>query len=123
MKRQLKLRIRLCSYAALGPGKIALLQAVAHTGSISAAARDQNMSYRRAWLLLDEMNRALSQPVMHTQAGGSHGGGAQLTAAGTRLIVLYQQIEEKAERAIQAELDEISAMLAPETQAKTHPEA
>ncbi len=115
MKRRLKLRIRLCAFAALGPGKIALLQAVSHTGSISAAARDQGMSYRRAWLLLDEMNRALTQPVVQTQAGGSHGGGAQLTPAGERLIVLYRQIEEKAERAIQTELDELSGMLAPET--------
>lgn len=115
MKRQLKLRIRLCAYAALGPGKISLLQAIAHTGSISAAARDQGMSYRRAWLLLDEMNRALLQPVVQTQAGGSHGGGAQLTATGERLIVLYHQIEEKAEQAIRDELGELSGMLAPET--------
>lgn len=110
----LKLRIKLCSFAALGPGKIDLLEAIARCGSITKAAKDQSMSYRRAWLLVDEMNRAFAEPVIAASPGGSAGGGARLTSTGLAVIAIYRRVQAKAEAAIGHELDEIAALLAPE---------
>ncbi|MBX9634509.1 MAG: LysR family transcriptional regulator, partial [Magnetospirillum sp.] len=104
----------LCSFAALGPGKVDLLGAVARCGSITAAAKDQGMSYRRAWLLLDEMNRAFSEPVVEASFGGAKGGGARLSATGLAVIDIYQRVLAKAELAIAGELAEINALLADE---------
>lgn len=112
MKRDLKLRIKLCSFAALGPGKVDLLEAVGRCGSITAAAKDQGMSYRRAWLLLDEMNRALTEPVVEASFGGTKGGGARLTATGLTVIDIYRRVQAKANAAIAEELAELSALLA-----------
>lgn len=109
----LKLRIKLCSFAALGPGKIDLLEAIARCGSITKAAKDRGMSYRRAWLLVDEMNRAFAQPLIDASPGGAAGGGARLTASGRAVIELYRRVEAKAEAAITTELAEIAALLAP----------
>ncbi|MBI5165791.1 MAG: LysR family transcriptional regulator [Magnetospirillum sp.] len=105
--RTLKLRIKLCAFAALGPGKADLLEAVDRCGSISAAARDQGMSYRRAWLLIDEMNRALTAPVLDTAVSG-----ATLTAMGRQVVDLYRRVETKAAAAVAAELDELSRLVA-----------
>ena len=80
----------------IGPGKIALLEALAREGSITAAAKSIGMSYRRAWLLIDELNRALSEPAVSTAQGGAKGGGSQLTESGERLVALYRGIETKA---------------------------
>lgn len=110
----LKLRIKLCSFAALGPGKIDLLDAIARCGSITRAAKDQGMSYRRAWLLVDAMNRAFAEPVIATSPGGSAGGGARLTATGEAVIALYRRVEAKAEAAVGGELAAMAALLAPE---------
>lgn len=110
----LKLRVRLCSFAALGPGKVDLLEAVERCGSITKAAKDQKMSYRRAWLLVDEMNRAFEEPVVDTAHGGSTGGGAKLSATGRAVIDIYRRVQAKAEAAIRQELDEIAALLAAE---------
>ena len=74
--RKLRLRILFGPEIAVGPGKIALLDAIAETGSISAAARALGMSYRRAWLLIDTMNRCFREPVIETASGGKGGGGA-----------------------------------------------
>jgi molybdate transport system regulatory protein len=71
-KVQVRLRVYRDDVIAIGPGKIAVLEAVAETGSISGAARLLGMSYRRAWMLIDEMNHALSSPAVNTAAGGSH---------------------------------------------------
>ena len=113
MSRDLKLRIKLCAYAALGPGKVGLLEAVDRCGSITAAAKDQGMSYRRAWLLLDEMNRALAEPVVEASFGGAKGGGARLTATGRTVIELYRRIEAKARAAIADDLAVLARLLAP----------
>jgi len=80
----------------IGPGKIKLLELVASTGSISAAARAMEMSYRRAWLLIEEMNEALAMPVITTSTGGSGGGGAALTPLGETGIATYRAIEAEA---------------------------
>lgn len=114
MSRDLKLRIMLCATAGLGPGKVALLEAVGRCGSITAAAKDQGMSYRRAWLLLDELNRALAEPVVASSFGGVGGGGARLTPTGLAIIDLYRRIEAKARAAMADELAALAALLAPE---------
>jgi molybdate transport system regulatory protein len=88
------LRIMFDEDRRLGPGKIALLEAIAATGSISGAARAMGMSYRRAWLLLDATNAMFAEPVAETSQGGQRGGGAQLTPFGRQVIERYQAIEK-----------------------------
>ena len=83
----------------LGPGKIALLEHIEQSGSISAAARAMNMSYRRAWLLIDELKNILGTPAVVTSAGGSGGGGARLTTEGKNLIQKFRELEAKARAA------------------------
>jgi molybdate transport system regulatory protein len=82
---------------AVGPGKIALLEAIGSAGSITAAAKSLDMSYRRAWLLLDELNRSLEHPAVDSAKGGLQGGGTSLTETGHQLIPLYRRIETRAE--------------------------
>ncbi|TAN47847.1 MAG: LysR family transcriptional regulator [Rhodospirillales bacterium] len=112
MSGVLKIRIKLCSFAALGPGKADLLESIARTGSITAAAKDQGMSYRRAWMLVDEMNRAFKDPVVSASFGGAKGGGAQLTPSGKSILDLFRQVEKKAEAAIESELEAIERLVA-----------
>jgi molybdate transport system regulatory protein len=78
----------------IGPGKIALLQEIDRTGSLSQAARDLGMSYRRAWLLLSSLNTSFRAPVAQTARGGSRGGGARLTDFGQTLIRTYLAFDE-----------------------------
>jgi molybdate transport system regulatory protein len=92
----LSIRLDLASGDRIGPGKIALLEAIRATGSISAAARRLGMSYRRAWLLVEEINKALRRPAVSSVTGGKHGGGAALTPVGERVIEHYRAIEELA---------------------------
>ncbi len=80
----------------VGPGKISLLEAIRETQSITAAAKSIGMSYRRAWILVDELNAALKKPAVRSATGGEHGGGSALTAVGESLIDLYRGIEERA---------------------------
>lgn len=79
----------------LGPGKILLLERIIETGSISAAGRRLKMSYRRAWLLVDAMNRMFDKPVVIASMGGSHGGGAQVTDFGRHLVETYRTMEKR----------------------------
>lgn len=106
---RLTLRIDLANGSRLGPGKIALLEAVQRRRSIAAAARDHDMSYRRAWLLIDDMNRAFAAPVVETFPGRSQGGGAALTAFGERLVAIYRAAETRALAAAADPLAEIAA--------------
>lgn len=89
---------------AIGPGKVALLEAIADKGSISAAARTLNMSYRRAWLLVDETNRCLARPAVAAAAGGSRGGGAVLTPDGVEFVRRYRELERAARAGVDARL-------------------
>src|SRR5271170_7313166 len=88
----------------LGPGKVALLEAIAGTGSISAAGRQHKMSYRRAWLLVDELNRLFGEPLVRAQPGGPKGGGATLTAMGSRVLQAYRDAERKMREAAASEM-------------------
>lgn len=110
----LRFRMRITSgdMIAIGPGKIALLEALEQTGSITAAAKSLDMSYRRAWLLLDEMNRALKVPAVESAKGGAAGGGSVLTDAGRKVVTLYRQIEQEAEVACQRDIRELMRLLA-----------
>jgi len=98
---------------AMGPGKAELVARIAASGSISAAARDMGMSYRRAWQLVEALNRAYREPVVTTAIGGTRGGGAQVTAFGKRLVTLYRAMEDKASAAIAADLRRFNAHLRP----------
>lgn len=109
---ELKLRILYGEEIALGPGKIELLESIAESGSISAAARTMDMSYRRAWLLVDTMNRCFRQPLVETVAGGSKGGGACITEAGKAILLHYRNMQRVSENAAQADFKKIRAMLA-----------
>ena len=106
---RLTLRVDLGEDRAIGPGKIRLLEAIRDTGSITKAGIALGMSYRRAWLLVDDMNNCFREPVIAAQAGGSHGGGAALTPFGMKLIDQYRAIEAEAHSATAARLGELKA--------------
>jgi molybdate transport system regulatory protein len=106
-----RLRIVLGDDIAIGPGKVDLLEAIGANGSITAAARALGMSYRRAWLLVDTMNRCFETPVATTEAGGVSGGGTHLTSAGMEVVRRYRSIEAKAAKAGVADLAALIALL------------
>jgi molybdate transport system regulatory protein len=84
----------------MGPGKADLLDAIAETGSISAAARRMRMSYRRAWLLVQTMNECFAKPLVSAAKGGKAGGGAELTSTGAAVLAQYRQLAETAATAL-----------------------
>jgi molybdate transport system regulatory protein len=111
LKPDIKLHIRGSSSGrggdgelAIGPGKIALLEAIADTGSITSAAKKLRMSYRRAWLLIAGTNRCLTGPAVETSTGGTGGGGASLTPLGVELVRRYRALEKQAKAAASRKL-------------------
>ena len=110
-RAQFRLRIRRGKDIAVGPGKIDLLEAIAKTGSVTAAARALGMSYRRAWLLVDTMNRCFRRPVVEAEAGGKRGGGTRLTPVGAEALQRYRAVEKLATRAAAIELRKIQRLL------------
>lgn len=113
MTPHLSFRLILGDAIALGPGKVRLLEAIRETGSISAAGRSMNMSYKRAWHLVDTMNRCFSSPLVETSKGGAHGGGAVLTPLADQVIALYRQLEARARKATESDLAQLSRYLKP----------
>jgi len=111
---RLSIRIDLASGDRIGPGKIALLEAIRSTGSISAGARALDMSYRRAWLLVEQINHALREPAVTAETGGRSGGGASLTPVGERVIGLYRSIETHARTAAGADFRAMGKLVRPE---------
>lgn len=109
-KAALSLRIDFPSGARIGPGKVRLLELIGSTGSISAAGREMNMSYRRAWMLVNSLNEALDKPAVETRKGGSTGGGARLTETGRTMIDCYRAMEDKAAGAGDEELRILEAL-------------
>ena len=101
----LSVRIDLAGDARIGPGKIQLLENIEACGSISAAARAMDMSYKRAWDLVDEINRICRQAAVKRQTGGRNGGGAMLTPFGVSLVARYRKIEREATSAAHKELE------------------
>lgn len=95
----------------LGPGKARLLELIRDTGSISAAGREMGMSYKRAWMLVEEMNAAFREPLVESSRGGSGGGGARVTETGLTVLGLYRSVEDSAARAVEAQVDGLRALL------------
>lgn len=96
-----------------GPGKARLLLAIAETGSISAAAAQIEMSYRRAWELVEELNAGFAQPIVLTQSGGTAGGGAAVTALGFEVLRRYREMDAKVQANLEADLARFAELLAP----------
>jgi len=109
---QFRLRIVRGDDIAVGPGKVDLLEAIAATGSITAAAKSLGMSYRRAWLLVDTMNRCFATSVVAAETGGTRGGGARLTPLGSDVVRRYRAAEAKAAEGAAADLAALVALLA-----------
>ena len=106
----LSIRIDFDDEGRLGPGKVTLLEQIDSEGSISAAGRAMNMSYKRAWELVSEINESFSEPLVAAQTGGKSGGGAVLTERGQELIRHYRAIERKALSATTAHLKALQAI-------------
>lgn len=105
----LSVRIDLKPKGRIGPGKIELLENIQSTGSISAAGRAMEMSYKRAWDLVDELNRICGRPAVMRQTGGKNGGGASLTPFGASLVARYRRIERAAMAAARAQLSALAS--------------
>lgn len=114
-KRNARIQVRLYhgDDIALGPGKAELLAAIAAAGSISAAARHMGLSYRRAWLLVDTMNRCFAEPLVASTTGGSRGGGARLTPLGEQVLDDYRALERTLADSAAPHLERLQAKLAP----------
>jgi molybdate transport system regulatory protein len=106
-----KLRVMFGTEIAMGPGKAELLEAIAQTGSISASAKRLGMSHRRAWLLVDTMNRCFREPVVASATGGAGGGGARVTEFGRRVLDRFHAMRESVERALDPELARFCELL------------
>ena len=107
----LTIRVDFGEFGHLGPGKIALMELISKHGSISAAGKEMGMSYRRAWLLVDEINQIFREPLVEKQMGGSGGGGARLTKLGRDVVGRYRAIEGAAATASAADLRALRASL------------
>lgn len=105
----------------LGRGKVQLMEHIRDTGSISAAGRAMDMSYRRAWLLVDEMNHMFRQPVVESQRGGKQGGGAALTAFGETLLARLHQLQQTVVAGLDSDLAWLEKQRAPTIAADTEP--
>jgi molybdate transport system regulatory protein len=109
-----RLRIVSGDEIAFGPGKADLLSAVQRTGSITRAATELGMSYMRAWTLIRTMNQCFREPLVAAIRGGTKGGGgARLTEAGKKVLVLYQRINEKCLRSSGADWKSLQKFLRP----------
>ncbi len=106
-----RLRIVLEPDIAIGPGKAELLERLAEAGSIAAAGRAMGMSYKRAWLLVESMNRCFERPLVETSRGGAVRGGARLTDTGHEVLALYRRMEGLTEAAIAPDLAAMRALL------------
>jgi molybdate transport system regulatory protein len=107
----LTLRVMAGDFPAMGPGRARLIALIDSTGSISAAAREMGMSYRRAWQLVDAINESFNQPVVTTAVGGRKGGGAVVTDFGKQIVDAYHQMESKASAVIATDLGKYTANL------------
>ena len=111
IKVDIKVRLLCGAEIAMGPGKADLLDAIRQTGSISAAARRMDISYRRAWLLVDVMNRAFRDPLVSSAVGGQKGGGAHLTETGLAVLEQFRAVEAVAEAAAREGMAQLAAFL------------
>jgi len=108
-----RLRVTAGEAIFVGPGKVALLEAIRDTRSITAAARSMGMSYRRAWILVDELNKSLASVAVASAIGSEHGGGSTLTPLGLELVEVYRRIEATAARACAKDVARLLALATP----------
>ena len=108
-----RIRVIVGDQIALGPGKVDLLEEIDHSGSISKAARVLGLSYRRAWTLVDTMNKNFRSSLVEGSAGGKKGGGAHLTSLGRKMVKAYRTMESKADIAMQSDWKVIQCSLKP----------
>ena len=108
---QIRIRIYCGDEIAMGPGKAGLLEAIREHGSISAAGRVLGMSYRRAWLLVDAMNRCWNEPLVDTFPGGANGHGARISALGEEILRHYRQLQAQVDGAAQGTFAELAGAL------------
>jgi len=106
----LQIRVKLSPTKAFGPGKAELLERIASSGSISAAAREMRMSYKRAWQLVDDMNASFRSPLVKSAAGGRMGGGAALTAAGVTVLSGYRALQSSLSASARRELAKLTGL-------------
>lgn len=111
MKTSIKIRLKQHEKIAMGPGKADLLAAIGEQGSISAAGRVMGMSYKRAWDLVKTMNESFNEPLVSTAKGGPHGGGAEMTPLGHRILAHYHKAQQLADAAAEQELKAIAEYL------------
>lgn len=111
--RRPRLRIMMTDYICMGPGRADLIDAIGRTGSISAAAREMNMSYRRAWQLVESTNKSFVEPLVVANTGGSGGGGASVTEFGQGVVAHYRAMERKAVESLAGDFAVFSRLLAP----------
>ncbi len=110
-RARLRLRVIFGDEAMLGPGKADLLEHIAKLGSIAAAGRQMKMSYKRAWMLVDELNAAFQAPLVDRTRGGARGGGARLTTTGQAVLSNYRKLEERVTEAGGTEIASIRNLL------------
>ena len=115
----IRFRIDFGEHSTIGPGKVALLEGIKAHGSLSEAARSMGMSYRRAWLLLDSVNRSFVVPATVNTTGGRGGGGAEITAFGMLLIERYREVERKLNVIAGEHLREIRAQVSTQADASS----
>jgi len=108
MKQTVRFRVDFTPTCSLGPGKIELLETIEQTGSLRQAAQTLGMSYRRAWLLLDALNRSFTEPAAIASVGGQGGGGARLTAFGSELVKRYRAAAKNIEALARTEFQPIA---------------
>jgi molybdate transport system regulatory protein len=104
LRGNLRLRLMLGEEIAFGPGKADLLEAIRASGSISAAAKSLDMSYRRAWLLVEAMNACFDTPLVSSAKGGKGGGGAVVTAEGERVLAVFRLLEQELRQLVEQRL-------------------
>lgn len=114
----LRIRIVFGADAMLGPGKADLLERIRDTGSIAAAGRTMSMSYKRAWMLVEEMNHTFRDPLVASTRGGARGGGARLTGAGAEVLANYRKLETILAEAGADRIDAIRSMIRDDTDGK-----
>jgi len=113
-KKIIRIGIPMGEHYAMGPGKADLLEAILDTGSIAGAGRKLGMSYRRAWLLVDEMNKCFREPVVQARLGGLRGGGAAVTDLGREALQRYRALQSLAWDAVRHSIADFQRLLGPE---------
>ena len=114
MAAEISVRIDFPGGRRVGPGKVRLLELIAQTGSISAAGRAMGMSYKRAWSLVDELNRTFTAPLVLSRHGGAQGGGAELSPFGSAVVQAYRAVERASSDAAATLLETVAGHLADE---------